>query len=46
MLYRVLKRLIENKQVDGMTEKLDIFYAANKLTKEEYEELVSLLSAA
>lgn len=46
MLYRVLKRMIERKQTDGMTEKLDIFYAANKLTKEEYEELVSLLSAA
>lgn len=46
MLYRVLKRLIENKQTDGMSEKLDVFYATGKLTKEQYEELVSMLSAA
>ena len=46
MLYRVLKRLIENKQTDGLTEKIDIFYAASKLTEAEYTELTGLLTSA
>ena len=44
MLYRTLKRMIERGQIDGIVEKLDIFYAADKLTKEEYEELLSMLA--
>ena len=44
MLYRTLKRLIERGQIDGMTEKLDIFFAANKITLDEYNELISLLN--
>ncbi len=43
MLYRTLKRLIERGQTQGMGEKLDIFFAADKLTREEYEELTGLL---
>lgn len=43
MLYRTLKRMIERGQTFGMEEKLDIFFAANKLTEEEYKELVSML---
>ena len=43
MLYRVLKRMIEKGQVDGMAEKLDIFFAANKLTEAEYQELSAML---
>lgn len=45
MLYRTLKRMIERGQVFGMEEKLDIFFAANKLTEEEYLELTSMLKA-
>lgn len=45
MLYRTLKRMIERKQTDGMTEKLDIFFAAGKLTEAEYQELTSMLEA-
>lgn len=45
MLYRTLKRMIERGQIDGMAEKLDIFYAADKLTKAEYEELTAMLAA-
>lgn len=45
MLYRVLKRMIENGQTDGLSEKLDIFFATNKITKEEYTELNEALNA-
>lgn len=43
MLYRTLKRMIERGQTAGISEKIDIFYAADKLTKVEYEELTALL---
>lgn len=43
MLYRTLKRMIERGQVEGMVEKLDVFYAANKITGEQYAELVAML---
>lgn len=45
MLYRTLKRMIERKQLDGMAEKLDIFFAAGKLTEAEYLELTAMLEA-
>ena len=43
MLYRTLKRMIERGQTAGMAEKLDIFFAADKLTQEEYTELTGML---
>lgn len=43
MLYRTLRRMIERGQVVGMEEKLDIFYAADKLTEAQYTELIALL---
>ena len=43
MLYRTLKRLIERGQTSGMEVKLDVFYAASKITEAEYTELVGLL---
>jgi hypothetical protein len=46
MLYRTLKRMIERGQVEGLEEKIDIFFAAGKLTEAEYTELVAMLSAA
>lgn len=46
MLYRTLKRMIERGQTDGLEEKIDIFYAAGKLTETEYNELIALLTAA
>lgn len=45
MLYRTLKRMIERKQTDGMVEKLDIFFAASKITEAEYLELTAMLEA-
>ena len=43
MLYRTLKRMIERGNLDGMKDKLDIFYATDKITKEQYTELVNML---
>lgn len=43
MLYRVLKRMVERGQTDGLPEKLDVFYAANKLTKAQYNELITMM---
>lgn len=43
MLYRTLKRMIERGNVSGIEEKLDIFFAADKLTEDEYNALISLL---
>lgn len=46
MLYRTLKRLIELGRIDGLAEKLDVFYAVGKLSEAEYTELTGLLEAA
>lgn len=43
MLYRTLKRLIERGQIEGLEAKIDIFFAADKLTEAEYTELIGLL---
>ena len=45
MLYRVLKRMIERGQTEGLADKLDVFYAAGKLTEAQYTELTALLEA-
>lgn len=45
MLFRTLKRMIEKGNTDGIASKLDIFFAAGKLTEAEYTELVALLPA-
>lgn len=43
MLYRILLRLIERGLTDGLEEKIDIFYAAGKLTDAEYADLINKL---
>ena len=43
MLYRTLKRMIEKGNIEGMEEKLDVFYAADKLTLAQYEELIAMV---
>ena len=49
MLYRTLKRVIENGKKNGtldvadITNKCDIFFAAGKLTETEYTELLGML---
>lgn len=44
MLYRTLKRMIERGQTEGIETKLDIFYAADKISESEYQELLGMLS--
>ena len=44
VLYRTCKRMIERGSTDGLAEKIDIFYAAGKLTDEHYAELTALLA--
>lgn len=44
MLYRTLKRMIERGQTEGIEMKLDIFYAADKISESEYQELLGMLS--
>ena len=44
MLYRTCKRMIERGSIEGMSTKLDVFYAAGKLTDDEYRELTELLA--
>lgn len=44
MLYRTLKRMIEKGLTEGISEKIDIFFATGKITKEEFDELTSMLS--
>lgn len=46
MLYRTLKRMIERGNIAGMSEKLDIFFAANKISEAEYTELTAMLEGA
>lgn len=45
MLYRVLMRLIEKGQTDGLDVKIDVFFAVGKLTETEYNELTAKLTA-
>lgn len=42
-LYLTLKRMIENGNTEGLEFKIDIFYAAGKLSDAEYDELVWML---
>lgn len=44
MLYRMLKRLIETGNADGIEEKIEVFYKANKISKVEYDELMTMLN--
>lgn len=44
MLYRTLKRMIERGNTAGLEEKIDIFFAAGKISEAEYTELMSMLS--
>ena len=45
MLYRTLKRLIEIGRTEGLEDKIDVFFAAGKLTEQEYNELIAMLHA-
>ena len=44
MLYQVLKRMILRGDVSGLREKIDVFYAVDRLTQTEYTELCGMLA--
>lgn len=44
MLYRICKRMIQRGHTAGLAEKLDIFFAADRLTADQYQELTQLLA--
>ena len=39
MLYQVLVRMIGRGALDGLQDKVDVFYAVGRLTSEEYMQL-------
>ncbi len=41
-LYRTIKRMIERGKTEGLEEKMDIFFAYDKLTEKEYTELLTM----
>ena len=43
MLYRMLRKLIAIGRTDGLAEKIDCFFAAGRITEEEYNELMEML---
>ncbi len=53
MTFKLMKRIIETAKKNGTLEekradimnKMDAFYAADRLTREEYEALVALMNA-
>lgn len=43
MLYRMLRKLIAIGRTDGLAEKIDCFFAAGRITEEEYNQLTEML---
>ena len=46
MLYKTLKRMIERGQTKDLNTKLDVFFAAGRISEEEYQELTGLLNSS
>lgn len=44
MAYILCKKLIALGKTDGLADKIDVYFAAGRLTAEQYEELISLLT--
>ena len=46
MIYQLLKRMITtgNYEKDDMQNKLDVFFAVNRITEEQYLELTELIN--
>ena len=44
MLYNIISRMIERKNIAGLAEKIDVLYIGNRLTKEEYTQLMEMLN--
>ena len=44
MLYNILVSLIQKERTNNLREKIDIFFAADRITEEQYNALVEMLS--
>lgn len=44
MTYKLCKKLIALGRTEGLQEKLDVYLAADRITAEQYQELVELLN--
>ena len=44
MIYTLCKQMIQKGQTAGLQEKLDVYLLANRLSADEYNELVALLT--
>lgn len=42
--YILCKKLIDHGHTEGLPEKIDVYYMAGRLTTEEYQELIELLT--
>lgn len=42
--YNLCMKLIKIEKTDGLMEKVDVYYAANRLTEDEYKDLASILN--
>lgn len=43
MTYTLCKKLIALGKTDGLADKLDVYFAAGRLTAEQYKELIELV---
>ena len=43
MVYKLCKKLIALGKIEGLADKLDVYFAAGRLTAAEYEELIGML---
>lgn len=44
MTYKLCKKLIALGRTDGLADKLDVYFAAGRLTEAEYKELMAELN--
>lgn len=45
MLYNILIRMIDRGDIEGLCEKMDVFYAVGRITEEQYNALTERLEA-
>lgn len=43
MIYQICKKLIQMGKTEGLADKIDVYYLAERLIKDQYEELMDLL---
>ena len=43
MIYQIIKNRILRGKIEDLENRIDVFYAAGKLTNEQYNELIAML---